>query len=129
MTKLSYRILSFSQRLFLSVLILFLVFAICFIAFQYQREKAYKSELLNIQLQSYNNQLGNFITDRGELDIDSMQNYVATHMMPNLRVTLITPLGKVIYDNTQICGRISQTFGNRSYRLVFSAPYRPECAT
>lgn len=99
MTKLSYRILSFSQRLFLSVLILFLVFAICFIAFQYQREKAYKSELLNIQLQSYNNQLGNFITDRGELDIDSMQNYVATHMMPNLRVTLITPLGKVIYDN------------------------------
>ena len=99
MTKLSYRILSFSQRLFLSVLILFLVFAICFIAFQYQREKAYKSELLNIQLQSYNNQLGNFITDRGELDINSMQNYVATHMMPNLRVTLITPLGKVIYDN------------------------------
>ncbi|MCL1625223.1 ATP-binding protein [Bacteroides caecicola] len=99
MTKLSYRILSFSQRLFLSVLILFLVFAICFIAFQYQREKAYKSELLNIQLQSYNNQLGNFITDRGELDIDSMQNYVATHMMPNLRVTLITPSGKVIYDN------------------------------
>lgn len=99
MTKLSYRILSFSQRLFLSVLILFLVFAICFIAFQYQREKAYKSELLNIQLQSYNNQLGNFITDRGELDIDSMQNYVATHMMPNLRVTLITPSGEVIYDN------------------------------
>ena len=99
MTKLSYRILSFSKRLFLSVLILFLVFAICFIAFQYQREKAYKSELLNIQLQSYNNQLGNFITDRGELDIDSMQNYVATHMMPNLRVTLITPSGKVIYDN------------------------------
>ena len=99
MTKLSYRILSFSQRLFLSVLILFLVFAICFIAFQYQREKAYKSELLNIQLQSYNNQLGNFITDRGELDIDSMQNYVATHMMPDLRVTLITPSGKVIYDN------------------------------
>ena len=99
MTKLSYRILSFSQRLFLSVLILFLVFAICFIAFQYQREKAYKSELLNIQLQSYNNQLGNFITDRGELDINSMQNYVATHMMPNLRVTLITPSGKVIYDN------------------------------
>lgn len=99
MTKLSYRILSFSQRLFLSVLILFLVFAICFIAFQYQREKAYKSELLNIQLQSYNNQLGNFITDQGELDINSMQNYVATHMMPNLRVTLITPSGKVIYDN------------------------------
>lgn len=99
MTKISYRILSFSQRLFLSVLILFLVFVICFITFQYQREKAYKSELLNIQLQSYNNQLSDFITERDGLDIDSLQNYVATHMMPNLRVTLITPSGKVIYDN------------------------------
>lgn len=98
MTKLSYRILSFSQRLFVTVVFLFVTFAVCFIAFQYQREKTYKSEVLNIQLQSYNDQLCNFIADN-DLNIDSLQHYVATHMMPNLRVTIITPSGKVIYDN------------------------------
>ena len=98
MTRLSYRILSFSQRLFVTVVFLFVAFAVCFIAFQYQREKTYKSEVLNIQLQSYNDQLCNFIADN-DLNIDSLQHYVATHMMPNLRVTLIAPSGTVIYDN------------------------------
>ena len=40
--------LSFSRKLFLSVISLFLVFAACFMAYQYQREKEYKVELLNI---------------------------------------------------------------------------------
>ena len=39
--------LSFSRKLFLSVISLFLVFAVCFIAYQYQRERDYKVELLN----------------------------------------------------------------------------------
>lgn len=43
--------LSFSRKLFLSVISLFLVFAACFIAYQYQREKEYKVELLDMQLQ------------------------------------------------------------------------------
>ena len=46
--------LSFSRKLFLSVISLFLVFAACFIAYQYQREKEYKVELLDMQLQDYN---------------------------------------------------------------------------
>ena len=33
------RFLSYSKRLFLSVISLFLIFAGCFIAYQYQREK------------------------------------------------------------------------------------------
>ena len=49
--------LSFSRKLFLSVISLFLVFAACFMAYQYQREKEYKVELLNIQLQDCNNLL------------------------------------------------------------------------
>ena len=47
-------VLSFSRKLFLSVISLFLVFAVCFIAYQYQREKEYKVELLDTQLQDYN---------------------------------------------------------------------------
>lgn len=100
MTKFSYRILPFSQRLFLSVIFLFLGYAVCFMLFQYKREKAYKIELLNTQLQNYNNQLCDFLADHHGVNSDSMQSYVTTHMMPNLRVTLIEPSGKVVYDNT-----------------------------
>ena len=49
--------LSFSRKLFLSVISLFLVFAGCFLAYQYQREKEYKIDLLDIQLQDYNERL------------------------------------------------------------------------
>lgn len=113
MTKFSYRILPFSQRLFLSVIFLFLGYAVCFMLFQYKREKAYKIELLNTQLQNYNNQLCDFLADHHEVNSDSMQSYVTTHMMPNLRVTLIEPSGKVVYDNTNANWK---SFANHSLR-------------
>lgn len=113
MTKFSYRILPFSQRLFLSVIFLFLGYAVCFMLFQYKREKAYKIELLNTQLQNYNNQLCDFLADHHGVNSDSMQSYVTTHMMPNLRVTLIEPSGKVVYDNTNANWK---SFANHSSR-------------
>lgn len=113
MTKFSYRILPFSQRLFLSVIFLFLGYAVCFMLFQYNREKAYKIELLNTQLQNYNNQLCDFLADHHGVNSDSMQSYVTTHMMPNLRVTLIEPSGKVVYDNTNTNRK---SFANHSSR-------------
>lgn len=113
MTKFSYRILPFSQRLFLSVIFLFLGYAVCFMLFQYNREKAYKIELLNTQLQNYNNQLCDFLANHHEVNSDSMQSYVTTHMMPNLRVTLIEPSGKVVYDNTNANRK---SFANHSSR-------------
>lgn len=113
MTKFSYRILPFSQRLFLSVIFLFLGYAVCFMLFQYKREKAYKIELLNTQLQNYNNQLCDFLSEHHGVNPDSMQFYVTTHMMPNLRVTLIEPSGKVAYDNTNANW---ESFANHSSR-------------
>lgn len=113
MTKFSYRILPFSQMLFLSVIFLFLGYAVCFMLFQYNREKAYKIELLNTQLQNYNNQLCDFLADHHGVNSDSMQSYVTTHMMPNLRVTLIEPSGKVVYDNTDANRK---SFANHSSR-------------
>lgn len=113
MTKFSYRILPFSQRLFLSVIFLFLGYAVCFMLFQYKREKAYKIELLNTQLQNYNNQLCDFLANHHGVNSDSMQSYVTTHMMPNLRVTLIEPSGKVVYDNTNVNWK---SFANHSSR-------------
>lgn len=91
----------------------FLGYAVCFMLFQYKREKAYKIELLNTQLQNYNNQLCDFLADHHGVNSDSMQSYVTTHMMPNLRVTLIEPSGKVVYDNTNVNWK---SFANHSSR-------------
>lgn len=95
---------------------LFIAFAICFILFQYQREKAYKSNLLNTQLQDYNAQLYDFIIENG-IHQDLLQKYVARHMIPDLRLTLIDPKGKVIYDNFS---KDFDKFGNHSSRKEVS---------
>lgn len=100
MKKLSIRLLPFGQRLFLSVITLFLAFSTCFLLFQYRREKAYKSDVLNIQLQNYNTQLYDYIASYG-MDIGSLRFYVRAHMIPDLRVTLISPEGNVLFDNTE----------------------------
>lgn len=63
--ELSSHVLSFNKKLFLSVISLFIAFAICFMAFQYRREKEYKIELLNTQLQNYNDRLNDFLRGRG----------------------------------------------------------------
>lgn len=92
-------VLSFSQRLFYSVITLFMAFVICFMAFQYRREKDYKVELLNTQLQYYNEQLSDFIFLQDTLDTGMLAYYVQSHHLNDLRVTLIAPDGKVIFDN------------------------------
>lgn len=111
MTKFNIRLLTFSRKLFLSVITLFIAFAACFMLFQFQREKSYKTELLNTQLQNYNEQLYGYMADAGSLD--SLKHYIMTHMIPNLRVTIITPEGKVIFDSTD---KNLSEFSNHSSR-------------
>ena len=111
MTKFNIRLLTFSRKLFLSVITLFIAFAACFMLFQYQREKSYKTELLNTQLQNYNEQMYGYMADAGSLD--SLKHYIMTHMIPNLRVTIITPEGKVIFDSTD---KNLSEFSNHSSR-------------
>ena len=111
MTKFNIRLLTFSRKLFLSVITLFIAFAACFMLFQYQREKSYKTELLNTQLQNYDEQLYGYMADVGSLD--SLKHYIMTHMIPNLRVTIITPEGKVIFDSTD---KNLNEFSNHSSR-------------
>lgn len=89
--------LSFHKRLFLQLIAFSWVIVLCFVGFQYLREKEYKSKFLNTQLQQYNRHLLEAVED-GE----SYQEYIASHEKPfdDLRVTLISPSGDVIYDNT-----------------------------
>ena len=70
---------------------------LCFIVFQYLREKEYKSEFLNAQLQQYNRHLLNTVEEGLAYD-----DYIATHDKPfdELRISIIALSGAVVYDNT-----------------------------
>lgn len=92
-------LLSFSRQLFLSVIALFVAFVICFMAFQYRREKDYKVELLNTQLQNYNDRMSDFLRLQDSLDVSMLNVYVKTHHLDDLRVTVIDPQGEVVFDN------------------------------
>ena len=69
---------------------------LCFIVFQYLREKEYKSEFLNAQLQQYNRHLLNTV-EQGL----PYEDYIATHDKPfeELRISIIALSGAVVYDN------------------------------
>ena len=104
--------LSFSRKLFLSVILLFLVFSICFIAYQYQREREYKVELLNMQLQDYNSRLYEQLNGLSSFE-DTIDNYIAHHALSDLRVTLIDQQGNVIYDSFKQLTRKPENHLNR----------------
>ena len=89
--------LTYHKRLFLILLIFTWTMMLSFIGFQYYREKQYRSEVLNAQLQVYNRQLIGTIENNL-----SYEEYIASHENPfdELRISVIDLSGKVIYDNT-----------------------------
>lgn len=105
---------SVGRKLYFSVLAVFLVFAVSFIVFQQAREKQYKIGTLTIKLENYNELLAEDLAlspGEGIILQDSIHNrdvtvaheklqaFVREHESKDLRVTLVRPNGKVIYDN------------------------------
>lgn len=91
--------ISVGTKLYMSVLSVFLVFAVAFIVFQQTREKQFKVDTLNLKLQDYNLHMDEYLRlfpDRSEQALD---RYVKSHYIPHLRVTLINLSGKVMYDS------------------------------
>ena len=88
---------SYHKRLFLQLILFSWTMVLCFVGFQYIREKEYKSEFLNAQLQQYNRHLLTTVED-GE----PFEEYIATHDKPfdELRISIIALSGAVVYDNT-----------------------------
>lgn len=111
--EISHHLLPFNKKLFISVILLFASFVCCFLFYQYNREKAYKIELLDTQLQNYNIQLYDYIKRKDTLDIERLDTYMERHSIPHLRVTVIRKDGTVMYDNT---GRDVQKFTNHALR-------------
>ncbi|MCM1356316.1 MAG: HAMP domain-containing histidine kinase [Staphylococcus sp.] len=87
---------SFHHKVLLSLLALCWVLVSAFTIFQYHREKIFRSELMNMELQMHNGRIIDDM-DNGE-DITSVASRIGTPI-PNLRLTLIDNSGKVIYDN------------------------------
>ena len=87
---------SYHKRLFLQLIAFSWAMVLCFVGYQYIREKEYKSEFLNAQLQQYNRHLLATV-EEGE----PYEEYIAMHDKPfeELRISIITLTGAVIYDN------------------------------
>ena len=89
--------LSYHRRLFLLLLTFSWALVACFVLFQYGREKHFKAERLDAQLQLFNLKLLDAL-DEGI----SPAEFAARHRGPfgDLRVTLIAPDGQVVFDNS-----------------------------
>ena len=110
-----FKISSVGRKLYFSVLAVFLVFAVSFIVFQQSREKQFKINTLTLKLANYNELLMEDLllsTSQGILLSDSvdmvdsvrvaeakLQELVREHESKDLRVTLVKPDGKVVFDN------------------------------
>ena len=89
----------FSQRLFWSVFFMFLGFTVCFLLFQYQREREFAHEKLNNVLSNYNYQL--FRKCQQSTDINqTVISFMDDIPQKDLRVTIIDPSGDVLFDNS-----------------------------
>ena len=124
-----FKINSVGRRLYFMVLTVFLVFAVSFIVFQQAREKQFKSSILTMKLENYNALLDEDLSlahDKGVLMSDTVKNrprimvseeklnaFVKDHESKSLRVTLVRPNGKVVYDNMS---KNYNQFGNHKNR-------------
>ena len=90
---------SFQRNLLLSLGGVFLLFAICFSVYQYQREKDYKIDILHSRLQMYNYEMVQTLGEDGLTSSEQFRDYVARHQMEGLRVSVIDQKGRVILDS------------------------------
>lgn len=122
----------FVQTLYLVVFTLFLLFSICTVWYQYQREKEYKVGLLYQKLADYNNILIDELVDPANLDgknadatkrmfVTKLEKYLPEHDLSNLRITMITPQGEVFYDTEN---KNYAQFGNHIDRPEIQAALR-----
>lgn len=87
---------SFHSRVLLLVLTMSWLLVGTFMVFQYRREKAFKEQLLDCELQMHNRRILDDIA-RG-VPVDSIIDHIGSPL-DNLRISLIDNDGNVIFDN------------------------------
>ena len=90
---------SFERNLLFSIGGIFLLFAICFSVYQYQREKDYKIDILHARLQMYNYEMVQTLGEDSLTNGRLFHDYVARHSMEGLRVSIIDKSGRVLLDS------------------------------
>ena len=90
---------SFQRNLLLSLGGVFLLFAVCFSIYQYQREKDYKIDILHSRLQMYNYEMVQTLGEDSLTNSKLFHNYVERHQIEGLRVSVIKKEGQVILDS------------------------------
>ena len=90
---------SFERNLLFSIGGIFLLFAIYFSVYQYQREKDYKIDILHARLQMYNYEMVQTLGEDSLTNSRLFHDYVARHSMEGLRVSIIDKSGRVLLDS------------------------------
>ena len=90
---------SFQRNLLFSIGGVFLLFAVCFSVYQYQREKEYKIDILHSRLQMYNYEMVQTLGEDSLTNSRLFFDYVERHSMEGLRVSIIDKDGRVILDS------------------------------
>ncbi len=93
---------SFIRNLFLSVGSIFILLAACFSLFQYQREKEYKLNIIKLRMQSYSHALMHRFGENMGHEPEAFYAYIDSCFTgDDIRVTVISPDGKVLLDSRQ----------------------------
>ncbi len=100
--------LNFQQRLVLSFVVVFALFTVGIVAFEQQRVRRYKTESLGERLDAYAGEIEKLLENGAR---DRLDELVAI-MPPELRVTLVDSVGRVVCD-TELA---ATTMGDHSDR-------------
>ncbi len=107
--------LSFQKRIFIYAIAIFGSYILCFLLFQYQREKTYKANILNCRLQVANTYVEKELKEDG--DFSSVLEKYNHSEFKDIRLTIIDTMGQVLFDSYGRCDSID--FGNHSDRSEF----------
>lgn len=89
--------LTYHRRLFLWLAGYSLLLVGCFVVFQYNREKEFKADKINAQLQLINVYIINELEKGISIEDIPLDDF---HSFNDLRISVIDPAGTVAYDNT-----------------------------
>lgn len=89
--------MSVGKRLYFSILSVFLLLTLTFIVYQHHREREYRISFIDERLQDFNLQLAHTLGSHATEQ--SVNDFIRRNGMHGLRVTLLTPDGRVFYDS------------------------------
>ncbi len=93
---------TFTRSLFLSVAAIFILLAVCFSVYLYQREKEYKIDIMQLRLQAYGDDMVHALGREMILNPDTFHDYIADHYIEDVRVTVISTNGDVLLDSRSL---------------------------